>query len=278
MKHYIYIDKEIVNSYISQIYGGLLDKERTEQSKDLKANKEINTPEEKIKATVKGGIPGIISGDINVEYDTSEKETNTYLTENVSKEVIEKIYHDNLLDNLLEYINEQEYLVTSIEDIKYGCYVSLDLPFNFVNHDYLKSISNKQFKDAFEKIMNITSGSNNQTKTKQAKSAMELIANFTTFFESCFPAKQLIITDNLIIPINDEYLRENPNIIDFKYGGNIRVIGKVTKDCSKDEEFFNLYNSEFSKSIKEVKDAMYKIFLTKYKQSFIITPIALYFE
>ena len=107
---------------------------------------------------------------------------------------------------------------------------------------------------------------------------MELIANFTTFFESCFPAKQLIITDNLIIPINDLYLRENPNIIDFKYGGNIKIIGKVTKDCSKDENFFNLYNADFGKSIQEVKDAMYKIFLTKYKQSFIVTPIALYFE
>ena len=125
--------------------------------------------------------------------------------------------------------------------------------------------------------MNVTSSNNVQT-TKQAKTAMELIANFSTFFESCFPAKQLIITNNIIIPINDFYLRENPNIIDFKYGGIIKVIGRVTKDCSKDENFFNLYNEEFGKSVQEVKNEMYKLFLTKYKKSFIITPIALYFE
>lgn len=277
MKHYIYIDKEILNSYISQIYGGILDKERTEKLKNLKQTEEQITPEEKIKATVKGGIPGIISGDINVEYDTKEKKINSYASENETKEVIEKIYHDNLLDNLIEYINNQEKVIKNVSEIKYGSYVFLDIPFNFVNHDYLKSISNKPFKDSFEKIMNVTSSNNVQT-TKQAKTAMELIANFTTFFKSCFPAKQLIITDNLIIPINDLYLRENPNIIDFKYGGNIKIIGKVTKDCSKDENFFNLYNADFGKSIQEVKDAMYKIFLTKYKQSFIVTPIALYFE
>ena len=34
MKHYIYIDKEIVNSYISQIYGGILNKEQTEKNKE----------------------------------------------------------------------------------------------------------------------------------------------------------------------------------------------------------------------------------------------------
>ena len=28
MKHYIYIDKEILNSYISQIYGGILERGR----------------------------------------------------------------------------------------------------------------------------------------------------------------------------------------------------------------------------------------------------------
>ena len=277
MKHYIYIDKEILNSYISQIYGEILDKERTEKLKNLKQAEELITPEEKIKATVKGGIPGIISGDIDVEYDIKEKEMNSYTSENESKEVIEKIYHDNLLDNLIEYINNQEEVIKNVNEIKYGSYVFLDIPFNFINHDYLKSISNKPFKDAFEKIMNVTSSNNTQT-TKQAKTAMELIANFTTFFESCFPAKQLIITDNLIIPINNLYLREDPNIIDFKYGGNIKIIGKVTKDCSKDENFFNLYNADFGKSIQEVKDAMYKIFLTKYKQSFIVTPIALYFE
>lgn len=276
MKHYIYIDKEIVNTYISQIYGGILNKEQTEKSNKIEEGHQLDTPEEKIKATVKGGLPGIISGDIETEYDAKEKETKSLIGTNTSKEVVEKIYHDNLLDNLIEYITNNEKIIQNSSEIEYGSYISLEVPFNFVNHEYLNSISNKQFKDAFVKIMNVTSNSNDEA-TKQAKGAMELISNFTIFFESCFPAKQLIITDNLIIPIKDTCLREDPSMIDFKYGGNIKVIGKVTKDCSKDENFFGLYNKEFGKSIQEVKDAMYKIFLPKYKQSFIITPIALYF-
>ena len=67
-------------------------------------------------------------------------------------------------------------------------------------------------------------------------------------------------------------------MIDFKYGGNIVVIGKVTKDCSKDINVFGLYNKEFGNSIEEVRQAMYNVFLPNYKRSLIITPIALYFE
>ena len=151
-------------------------------------------------------------------------------------------------------------------------------PFGYVSFatEDISISSYKPFKDSFEKIMNATG--NSDATTKQAKSAMELISNFTTFFESCFPTKQLIIADNLIIPINEIYLREDSNMIEFKYGGEIKVIGKVTKDCSKDEKSFGLYNKEFGESMKEIKDSMYNLFLPNYHKSFIITPIALYFE
>ena len=277
MKHYIYIDKEILNSYISQIYGGILEKEKSEIEIAEKKGQEIISPEEKIKATIKCGIPGILNGDIEAEYNPNLKDIRKVDNSNVSKEVVEKIYHDNLLDNLVEYINNNEDVIEDSNYIKYGKYVKLSLPFNFVNHSYLKSISNNEFKKSFEKIMNATSSGNEKT-IKDAKFAMELIGNFTTFFESCFPAKQLIISDNIIIPLDDKFLREEPDLIDFKYGGDIVVIGKVTKDCSKDINVFGLYNKEFGNSIEEVRQSMYNIFLPEYKKSFIITPIALYFE
>lgn len=277
MKHYIYIDKEILNSYISQIYGGILEKGKSEKEIIKKDTRTIKSPEEKIKATVKGGIPGILNGNIEAEYDLKNKLVDEINNSDASREVIEKIYHDNLLDNLIEYINDNERVVTNIDNIEYGKYVTLSLPFNFVNHEYLKAISNNEFKKAFEKIINVTSPGDDKA-SKDAKFAMELIANFSTFFESCFPTKQLIISDNLIIPIDDRFLREEPDMIDFKYGGNIIVIGKVTKDCSNDINTFGLYNKEFGNSIEEVKQAMYDIFLPAYKKSFIITPIALYFE
>lgn len=277
MKHYIYIDKEILNSYISQIYGGILEKGHQEQANMNGEVHQNETPEEKIKATINGGIKGLLNADITTEFDVKEKKIDTFNTSNTTKEVVEKIYHDNLLDNFIEYINTNENVINDIDKIEYGSYVSLEIPFNFANHSYLKSISNDSFKKSYEKIMNAT-GNGTDNGLKDAKKAMELIANFTIFFESCFPAKQLIISEKLIIPIDDVFLREDPNMIEFKYGGNIRVIGKVTKDCSKDDNFFGLYNKEFGKSIKEVKDAMYKLFLPNYSQSFIITPIALYFE
>ena len=277
MKHYIYIDKDILNSYISQIYGGILERGKSEKEHLEKETQETTSPEEKIKATVKGGIHGLLNGNIEANYDVNSKIVEEIDNSNVSKEVIEKIYHDNLLDNLIEYINENEDVIKNIEDIQYGKYVELNLKFNFVNHSYLKSISNSEFKKSFEKIMNVTSSGNDKAN-RDAKSAIELIGNFTTFFESCFPAKQLIICDNLIIPLDDKFLREKPEMIDFKYGGDIVVIGKVTKDCSKDINVFGLYNKDFGKSVDEVKKAMFNLFLPNYSTSFIITPIALYFK
>ena len=98
MKHYIYIDKEILNSYISQIYGGILERGKSEKELLEKESQEITSPEEKIKAAVKGGIPGILNGDIETEYELKDKLVKGMDTSNASKEVIEKIYHDNLLD------------------------------------------------------------------------------------------------------------------------------------------------------------------------------------
>ena len=146
MKHYIYIDKEILNSYISQIYGGILERGKAEKELVEKETQEITTPEERIRATIKGGIPAILNSDIETEYDLKEKSMRGVDNSNTSKEVIEKIYHDNLLDNLIEYINNNEKVINNISDIQYGKYVELKLPFNFVNHSYLKSISNNEFK------------------------------------------------------------------------------------------------------------------------------------
>lgn len=47
MKHYIYIDKEILNSYISQIYGGILERGKSEKELLEKKSQEITSPEEK---------------------------------------------------------------------------------------------------------------------------------------------------------------------------------------------------------------------------------------
>ena len=108
MKHYIYIDKEILNSYISQIYGGILERGKAEKELVEKETQEITTPEERIRATIKGGIPAILNSDIETEYDLKEKSMRGVDNSNTSKEVIGKIYHDNLLDNLIEYINSYD--------------------------------------------------------------------------------------------------------------------------------------------------------------------------
>ena len=83
-----------------------------------KETQEITTPEERIRATIKGGIPAILNSDIETEYDLKEKSMRGVDNSNTSKEVIEKIYHDNLLDNLIEYINNNQILNFNLSKLK----------------------------------------------------------------------------------------------------------------------------------------------------------------
>ena len=56
MKHYIYIDKEMLDSYISQIYGGIVKNEKNELSYEHKDESSIKSPEMEIKSKIEGGI------------------------------------------------------------------------------------------------------------------------------------------------------------------------------------------------------------------------------
>ena len=276
MKHYIYVDSEILKSYVSQIYGGIIEKETSENQYTYEKKEKNTTPEETIKDTVEGGLP-FLKAKLELNSTTKPENIDENNESNVSKDVVEKIYYDNLLDNLIKFIDEKENAVKDLEKIKCGDYINVSIPFNFVSKDYLESIGNKKFKDAFSKINN-SLGNNKNNEDKAAQKGIELIGNFATFFEACFPTNQLIINEKIIVPIEKEHLREEAKMINFKYGGNIKVIGKVTKNCGEELDNFLLLNKEFSKSIDDAKKVIYSLFLPNYSQSFIVTPIALYFE
>ena len=276
MKHYIYSDTNILNSYISQIYDGVLKGKKTENKKETLNEDTINSPKEKITSTIDGGIPAVIKGTIQANYERENKQEK-FSDVSVASEVIETIFHDNLLDYLLEYLDEQEILKSKVEDFSQGDFIKVKIPFRFINNDYLKSISSQKFKEAFMKINNTFSGGTSQ-EDKDMKKSIELINNFSIIIEQLLPTEHLVISEDMIVPLIKEYFREKPELIDFKYSGDIILIGKITGKDNKDVIIDGFLNKDFSKALNEVKKEMYNLLLPNYQKSLIVAPVALYFE
>ncbi len=83
------------------------------------------------------------------------------------------------------------------------------------------------------------------------------------------------MTNNLLIPLNDKYFRDDPNIIAFKYGGLMSIFGYVTNIITNNE------NTVCPNVFSPVYDAVNKIMLTFFNgkdKIFILHPIALYYQ
>ena len=276
MKHYIYIDKEMLDSYISQIYGGIVKNEKNELSYEHKDESSIKSPEMEIKSKIEGGISKLAQANIEGTLNTGIK-TNTNSNAELVNKVVEKIFHDNLLDNIIEYFSKNQNIITDIKDIKKDAFVQLKIPFKFYNNEFFKRVGGNKFKTSFEKLLNIIN-SNSSMQFKDAKKGLETLDNFANLLENLNFPEQFICAEKLIIPLKTEYFKETPKEIEFKYGGYINIIGKVTKNCSSDENEIEILNKPFSDSLVKLKNSFNTLILPEYNNCYIVTPLALYFD
>jgi hypothetical protein len=87
------------------------------------------------------------------------------------------------------------------------------------------------------------------------------------------PYNRFLMTECFLIPLSDINFRDDPNIIAFKYGGKISIMGYVTniidngKEATKNNKIASLYEM--------INKAMLGLFNDKQKV-YIVHPIALY--
>ena len=101
------------------------------------------------------------------------------------------------------------------------------------------------------------------------------MARMIEAMRNTLPYNRFIMTDNLLIPLTDKYLRDDPDIIAFKYGGNISIFGYITNIIDSKEE--KKHWNDFA----PLYDAVNKIMLSLFKEKekiFIVHPIALYYS
>lgn len=296
MNHIVYLNTDILNSYLSQINDGLASKNFSETQDIIKNSKEeTNSPGNK-NTNVIFSLPKLVSMGFSEDSDF-ERTTNILSQLESGRELIEKILHDNALEQFRKNILETE-LLNDINNCSIGNYTEISGSFlvrdfeyiiNVYSDEYIDFLCDDAVKTLEDELQNNPGNTNKkilENKIKNIKSQTRKIHNNTrrvfNMAKNILPFSKFIICDNCIIPLESKYLRESATNIRFMYSQNINIIGKYTstlKDAINREK--NAPNIGFNKmfaAMDETFEAFYSKTLGLNESMKIILPIALYFE
>lgn len=247
MRRFIYLDTDTLNSYIAQIYDGLVQTQETEtqssQTSDKQSERTSNIgADTDLKVFGKG-----IEGKIDFTYRHLKDTSNTELISDVQT----KLLHDNAFDQLMNYLNQNNLL----SNHNIGDFIEINDEFYIMDLDYYKKIfGDKKFLDFLKKSQRdkiqallkiqqdielsqeganfneIKKNYTNLSKSKCAESdkSYDDIKDIIDMLYTLVPYRRtLCIADNMVV-LNDKYMRDNINMTSFKFGGKIKVLGYIT--------------------------------------------------
>lgn len=82
------------------------------------------------------------------------------------------------------------------------------------------------------------------------------------------------MTTNMLVPLDDEFFRDNPDIVAFKYGGKISVFGYVTNIVSASDK--PTQNNDFAQLYSTVNKIMISMFKGQDKV-YVVHPVVLFY-
>lgn len=297
MRRFIYLDTDTLNSYIAQIYDGLVQTQETEtqssQISDKQSERTSNIgADTDLKVFGKG-----IEGKIDFTYRHLKDTSNTELISDVQT----KLLHDNAFDQLMNYLNQNNLL----SNHTIGDFIEINDEFYIMDLDYYKKIfSDKKFldflkeseRDKIQALLKIQqdielsqkdANSNeikknytNLSKSKCAESdkSYDDIKDIIDMLYTLVPYRRtLCIADNMVV-LNDKYMRDNINMTSFKFGGKIKVLGYITNKIKTDT---NTDENSSVSPLAQVGIGLNQIMLSFFGQQSclnIVHPIAIYYE
>ena len=115
---------------------------------------------------------------------------------------------------------------------------------------------------------------NLKATVNQAEPERKEMAKTIEVIRDTIPYNRFVLTANMLIPLDDENFRDNPDIVAFKYGGNISVFGYVTNIVTADE------TSKKDNDFAEVYDTVNKVMISMFKNKdkiYVVHPVALFY-
>lgn len=249
MKHFVYLDIDIINSYLAQLNDGLINSVGKENVAEVTEGKQLEDNPITDESTIGINIPGIFNykHNINSEYIT---EVNTITQTNAGREIISKIIHDNSYDELFDYLSESVGIkqYNNSESINTGTYIELSGNLRMVDLSALLSLFDEDFRNVYstmingefskslenfnreERRSNETKKNQNQNKNK-VKSDVKMFKNVTdviSYIAKLLPSDKYIIYEDILIPLDEKHLREDYNSLRYKYSNDSIIFGQIT--------------------------------------------------
>ena len=295
MRRFIYLDTDTLNSYIAQIYDGLVQTQETEiQSNQITDKQNELTSNLGADADLKVFGKGL-EGKIDFTYRHLKDTSNTELISDVQT----KLLHDNAFDQLMNYLFRN--ILLSNHNI--GDFIEINDEFYIMDLDYYKKIfGDKKFLDFLkksdrDKIQSLLKIQQDIELIQEGANANEIKKNYSNLSKSkCSESDEnydkvkdtidilytlvpyrrtLCIADNMVV-LNDKYMRDKIEMTSFKFGGKIKVLGYITNKIKADANDMSNISP-----LAQVGIGLNQIMLSFFGQHEtlnIVHPIAIYYE
>lgn len=278
MKEFIYLDTSYLASALAQINKGNIISftgENTDTSQTIN-----NSSASKVSESKFG-----INTPLKVAFgsNNSTVDENTLLDISSAKEIITKKFDDYAYNILYKHIKDSEKL--KYEDFSNGDFALISgsyelIDFNFINtlldDDFIElyvnnELNSKVFGNATEKNLQ---QKQNKFKSDRKKFYLWVRKQLLTF-QKVIPSDTMLIINNIIAPINSEFLRGNFKDISFKYD-KINMLTRITRAYHQQQ-----YDGAkmLIHAIDHMLPSVLEMFNIKFDDNTLIaTPIAIYIE
>lgn len=296
MKQFIYLDTDIVNSIIAQKEKGLV-LETASEHEDTAGKENTKTGSVSLDGSVGGGIWKFAQAQAELS-GTGGVELNSH-SQTVLKEIATKTLHDAAFDIAYEQI-AKEYSLKA-DDADLGSFIELTQAFEFVDLVYIDglfseggfiSFLKKSEKDKQGQLYD-ASVAEELNRGQQRKNSGDIkrerqkildavdkqydeIVEIIKAIRQMIPYNRMLVsTDGYLIPLEDEYFRDNPQTMGFKHGGYVTCVGYITNVIG--ETATPLSDNVFSQLQALVNQTLVSLLPTKEKDLFVVHPIAIYY-
>lgn len=296
MKYFLYLNNDIVNSILSQAEQGLITDFINENEKG-KESSYISETKVGALAKLSSSFYKFLGFETELNYENVKN--NGGQDSYVSKDIVQKTLHDaayniaysdikdqmkndSTIDDLGEYIETKDYF--QYIDLKtILSYFEKDSLIDFIKKDE-QATAEKAIEAKFEKL---SREDQRNKKTEFSKLKRDIVEQVNKKYKNLdemikllhklLPCERMYISNKgYIIPIDDKYLRDQPESFGFKYGGLMTCVGFVTNVIGKDTND-NEEKNAFASFQYGINEVLRSILPLKDDDLFIINPIAIYY-
>lgn len=298
MKHFLYLDTDIVNSIIAQSNQGLIQSITSENGSN-NTESESSKISSSIDAEVGGSFATLAKAEAslsgNLELLDSDSSTST------SREIISITMHDAAFNEAYEILKPIKIVYGDQNADDTGNYIEITRVFDFIDFDYLEGLFDKdgiidfikknsaeQIETEAEKAKELYNREQlrkiSNTLKKEVSKAVNIsnkqfddIATIIKALRSLIPYNHLLTSyDGYLIALNEKYFRVDPVDLGFKYGGEITCVGMITNIIGKDTNPND--NRNLFATIQFTANEVLRKFLPTSKNNIcVIHPIAVYY-